>query len=109
MVRIMSDTYSKKDLIALCGRARTTVLRTLEACGLSTAQTRYTQAEIAERFLPARRLYEAGYSTPQIKAYFSLKKVNEIKETTRRRVRHQPQDGTKNLRSVRARSPKGSV
>ncbi len=109
MVCIMSVTYSKKDLKVMCGIARTTVLRTLTACGLSTAKTHYTQQEIREYFLPARRLYEAGYTTTEVHAYFGIKKINEIKETTGRRLRHQPQDRAQNLGGVRPRSAKGNL
>jgi hypothetical protein len=72
----MTSLVTKKDLEARFNLADTTVYRTLKACGLSTKRRTYTQEEIQNRFIPARKLFEAGFTVNQVKEYFSLKAVN---------------------------------
>lgn len=74
----MSSFLSKKDLERRFHLADTTVYRTLKACGLSTARRTYTEEEIATRFIPARKLFDAGMTTKEIQAYFSLKPILSI-------------------------------
>lgn len=66
-------TYTKKDLEAHFKIADTTVYRTLKACGLDTSRRSYTSEEIANYFIPARELFNCGYTFKQVLQYFTLK------------------------------------
>jgi hypothetical protein len=69
----MTCLLTKKDLERTYGLADTTVYRTLKVCGLSTTQRTYTQEEIQTRFIPARRLFDAGKTAAQVREYFRLR------------------------------------
>lgn len=69
----MCGVISKKELQQRYGLADTTVVKTLKACGLSTAKRRYTEAEIEERFSVARHLLGGGMTYAEVEDYFSLK------------------------------------
>lgn len=64
---------SKKELERRYQLADTTVYKTIQACGLSTAKRRYTESEISERFDIARKLLDHGYTYAQVRQYFSMK------------------------------------
>ena len=64
---------TKKELERRYQLADTTVYKTLQACGLSTAKRRYTETEVSERFDIARHLLDHGYTYAQVRQYFSMK------------------------------------
>ncbi|MBE9082855.1 hypothetical protein IQ278_12095 [Tolypothrix sp. LEGE 11397] len=85
----MTSLLTKKDLEVRFGLADTTVYRTLQACGLSTSKKTYTPEEIEIRFVPARKLFDAGHTTEQVKEYFRLKQVTyDYQETNCRAIQH---------------------
>lgn len=86
----VTSLLTKKDLERRFNLADTTVYRTLKACGLATSRKTYTQAEIQNYFIPARRLFDAGCTTKQVKEYFSLKPANyDYQERPCHSIQHQ--------------------
>lgn len=66
--------YSKKDLERQFSISANTVTETLTACGLNTSKRQYTQEEIQERFIPARKMLESKqYTYEDIKRHFVMK------------------------------------
>jgi hypothetical protein len=87
----MTSLLTKKDLEARFQLADTTVYRTLKACGLSTAKRTYSEEEIQTRFIPARRLFDAGHRAIQVQEYFRLKPIPyDYQERTHQSIQHQP-------------------
>jgi len=87
----MTSLLTKKDLEARFKLADTTVYRTLKACGLSTSRRTYTEEEIQTRFIPARRLFDAGMTTEDVHTYFRLKPISyDYQERTRKAIQHKP-------------------
>lgn len=85
----MTYLLSKKDLEVRFGLSDTTVYRTLQACGLLTSKKTYTPEEIQDRFVPARRLFDAGHTTKQVQEYFCLKEATyDYQETNRRAIQN---------------------
>lgn len=74
----MTSFFTKKDLEKRFGLADTTVYRTLQSCGLSTARRTYSEAEIQTHFIPARRLFEAGFTAKDVQAYFRIKPIPPV-------------------------------
>lgn len=68
-------TYTKRALAAIYSLSYDTVKRTLKACHLDTRRTRYTEEERRSYFEPARRLFEANFSSQEVQTYFSLKAI----------------------------------
>ena len=64
---------TKKELEQRYGLADTTVVKTLQACGLSTAKRQYTEEEILERFDVARKLLSGSMTYAEVQQYFLLK------------------------------------
>lgn len=64
---------TKKDLAERYHISHNTVTDTLKACGLDTSKRSYTEEEITERFDVARKLFDAGKTSKEIEAYFSMK------------------------------------
>ena len=91
MRRYMTSLLTKKDLETRFKLADTTVYRTLKACGLSTSRRTYTEEEIQTRFIPARRLFDAGHTANQVQEYFRLKPIPyDYQETPRKAIQHKP-------------------
>lgn len=66
--------YSKKDLERQFSISANTVTETLAACGLSTSKRQYTDEEIQERFIPARKMLESKqYTYEDVKGHFAMK------------------------------------
>jgi hypothetical protein len=72
----MTTYYTKKDLEREFDIADTTVYRTLQACGLPTSRTKYTEQEITTRFKVARQLFAAKHTFVEVQQYFGLRPVH---------------------------------
>lgn len=70
---------TKKELERRYHLADTTVVKTLQACGLPTAKRRYTEAEVSERFDVARKLLVGGMTYAEVREYFSMKVAETAK------------------------------
>lgn len=68
--------YTKTQLEQDFGISDTTVYKTLQACGLDTAKQEYSQSEIEEFFIPARKLVEARKSYKEVEEFFRMKQGN---------------------------------
>jgi hypothetical protein len=66
--------YTKKDMAKAYQISPRTVTKTLQACGIATRKTRYSQEEF-QRFSQARTLFKAGVGSRDIKTFFSLRKI----------------------------------
>lgn len=66
--------YTKKDLAQKFDLAENTVYSTLKCSGLNTSKHEYSQEEVDEFFIPARKMLDAGRKYKQVKEYFEMKR-----------------------------------
>ena len=66
--------YTKKMMAQQFGVCQRTVIRTLIACNVPTNRQRHTAQEYQD-YCKARRLFELGLCTEQIRKYFQLRQV----------------------------------
>lgn len=64
---------TKKDLEEKFGLGSNTVYRTLQVCPLGTKKKEYTEEEIEQYFVPARRMLDAGKTYEEVTEYFKMK------------------------------------
>lgn len=64
---------TKKDLESKFDLSANTVYKTLQVCGLGTSNKQYSEEEIEQYFVPARRMLDAGKTYTDVEEYFGTK------------------------------------
>lgn len=72
--------YSKKALEEKFNVSDNTVYKTLQVCGLGTKKQEYSEEEIANFFVPARTMLDAGKTYKEVKEYFHMKLQGTVAE-----------------------------
>jgi hypothetical protein len=79
---------TKKELEERFGISDNTVYKTLKACGLDTSKTNYSEEEIEERFVPARKMLDSKqYTFKEVEEFFAMK---DAKTPTSKKKTAQP-------------------
>jgi len=65
--------HTKKSLAEQFGISENTVYNTLKTCGLDTSKQEYSQEEIDNFFISARKMLEAGKKTKEVREFFQMK------------------------------------
>ena len=73
-------TLTKKDLEEKFGLSANTIYKTLQVCGLDTANKQYSQEEIEEYFAPARKMLDNGKTYRDVEEYFGTKTPEGARE-----------------------------
>lgn len=67
--------YTKRDLELKFKISDNTVYRTMQVCGIDTSKHEYTDEEIEQFFIPARKLLDARKSYKEVKARMEMRRA----------------------------------
>lgn len=71
---------TKKDLESKFDLSANTVYKTLQCCGLDTSNKQYSDEEIEQYFVPARKMLDAGKTYSDVESYFGTKSSQGTEE-----------------------------
>lgn len=71
---------TKKDLESKFDLSANTVYKTLQCCGLDTSSKQYSDEDIEQYFIPARKMLDAGKTYTDVESYFGTKSSQGTEE-----------------------------